>query len=164
MLPAEALTCIDLKRRHDKYSSWINTINRYENGLDSFSQGYLSYGFQTLPNGDVTYREWAPGAETAALIGDFSERLTFADMSSVTVGKEAASTDHHASIYCADGWNRSAHLMTKNSFGVFEIVVSAVDGKAAIPHNSKVKVSLFAAVERACGVLCPDVRIIFRYL
>lgn len=30
--------------------------------------------------------------------------------------------------------------MKKNDFGVFEIVVPAVKGAPAIPHNSKVKV------------------------
>ncbi len=36
--------------------------------------------------------------------------------------------------------------MTKNEFGVFEIVVPAkVNGQAAIPHNSKIKV-------RWCGL------------
>jgi hypothetical protein len=30
--------------------------------------------------------------------------------------------------------------MNKNAFGVWEVVVSAVDGQPAIPHNSKIKV------------------------
>jgi len=30
--------------------------------------------------------------------------------------------------------------MKKNTFGVFEIVLPAKDGQAAIPHNSKLKV------------------------
>jgi 1,4-alpha-glucan branching enzyme len=35
--------------------------------------------------------------------------------------------------------------MTKNSFGVWEITIPAVNRKPAIPHNSKVKVSLLPA-------------------
>lgn len=58
--------------RQEQYTSWIRTINEHENGLEAFSRGYLIYGFQVLPNSDITYREWAPGAETASLIGDFS--------------------------------------------------------------------------------------------
>lgn len=40
-----------------------------------------------------------------------------------------------------DGWNRGSHPMTKDDFGVFEIVLPAVDGQLAIPHKSKLKVS-----------------------
>jgi hypothetical protein len=59
--------------RADKYQAWVDTINKTENGFDAFSRGYETYGFQVLKNGDISYREWAPNAETAALIGDFSE-------------------------------------------------------------------------------------------
>ena len=40
-----------------------------------------------------------------------------------------------------DNWDRLAHPMKKNDFGVFEIVIPAVRGAPGIPHNSKVKVS-----------------------
>lgn len=60
-------------RRFNKYQSWVDTINQTEHGFDEFSKGYLSFGLQVRPNGDISYREWAPGAETAYLIGDFSE-------------------------------------------------------------------------------------------
>lgn len=59
--------------RVDKYQAWVDTINKAENGFDAFSRGYETYGFQVLKNGDISYREWAPNAETAALVGDFSE-------------------------------------------------------------------------------------------
>lgn len=38
--------------------------------------------------------------------------------------------------------------MKKNDFGVWEIVVPAVNGQTAIPHNSKIKVSPFDEVRR----------------
>lgn len=57
----------------DKYSKWIETINAHEGGFEKFSRGYEEFGFQVSPeNGDVRYREWAPNAESAYLIGDFS--------------------------------------------------------------------------------------------
>lgn len=40
-----------------------------------------------------------------------------------------------------DNWDRGSHPMVKNDFGVWEIVIPAIKGKPAIPHNSKVKVS-----------------------
>lgn len=58
------------------------------------------------------YREWAPNALRAYLIGDFN------------------------------GWDRDATPMAKNEFGVFEVTVPNKDGKPAIPHDSKLKVRL----------------------
>ena len=40
-----------------------------------------------------------------------------------------------------DGWNRDANPMTKDEYGVWELVIPAKDGRPAIPHNSKVKVA-----------------------
>lgn len=37
------------------------------------TQGYEKFGFNINDNGDITYREWAPNAVEAHLIGDFSE-------------------------------------------------------------------------------------------
>ncbi len=61
-------------------------------------------------NGDIVYREWAPNALRAYLIGDFND------------------------------WDRDATPMAKNEFGVFEVVRPAVGGKPAIAHDSKIKV------------------------
>lgn len=41
-----------------------------------------------------------------------------------------------------DNWDFNSHEMKKNEFGVFEITVPAVNGEPAIPHDSKVKISL----------------------
>lgn len=36
------------------------------------TQGYERFGFNVLPNNDIVYREWAPNALRAYLVGDFS--------------------------------------------------------------------------------------------
>lgn len=36
-------------------------------------QGFDKFGFNVLSNGDILYREWAPNALEAYLIGEFSE-------------------------------------------------------------------------------------------
>ncbi|KAE9981876.1 hypothetical protein BLS_004254 [Venturia inaequalis] len=101
-----------LRSRFAKAQSWIKTINDTEGGLEKFSRGYEKFGFNVLPNNDVVYREWAPNALRAYLIGDFNN------------------------------WNRDSHQMTKDEYGAFDITIPAVNGQPAIPHDSKIKISL----------------------
>ncbi|KAI0019819.1 carbohydrate-binding module family 48 [Xylariomycetidae sp. FL0641] len=101
-----------LKRRYAKAHEWIDRIQATEGGLDKFSKGTEIYGLNVDKNNNIIYREWAPNATEAYLIGDFN------------------------------GWNRGAHPMTKNEFGVWEITLPAKDGQPAIPHNSKIKISM----------------------
>ena len=61
-----------LKSRYSKAQQWIKTINDTEGGLEQFSRGYEKMGFHVLDNGDITYKEWAPNAMRAYVIGDFS--------------------------------------------------------------------------------------------
>lgn len=35
-------------------------------------QGYETFGLSVQSNGDIIYREWAPNAVEASLVGDFS--------------------------------------------------------------------------------------------
>lgn len=51
--------------------------------------------------------------------------------------------------FILDNWDVNAHVMTRNEFGVFEILVEPTkDGKVAIPHGSKVKVKYTKEVEK----------------
>ncbi|KAH7411629.1 glycoside hydrolase superfamily [Phaeosphaeria sp. MPI-PUGE-AT-0046c] len=108
-----------LKSRFAKAQQWIKTIDETEGGLEKFSRGYEKYGFIVQPNGDVLYREWAPNAMKAYLIGDFNN------------------------------WDRDATPMTKNDFGVFEVTVPGKDGQPTIPHDSKIKVSFVVPNDHA---------------
>jgi len=101
-----------LRSRYSKAQKWIQDIQSSEGGLDKFSQGYKSFGLHVQSNGDITYREWAPNAVEAYLVGDFN------------------------------GWNRDSNPLKKSPFGVWEGVVPAHNGQPAIPHNSKVKISM----------------------
>lgn len=65
------------------------------------------------------YREWAPFALRAYLIGDFND------------------------------WNRDATPMAKNDFGVFEVTVPGQNGQPTIPHDSKIKVSFVTPNDHA---------------
>ncbi|KAF8915344.1 glycoside hydrolase superfamily [Mucidula mucida] len=99
--------------RHDLFRKLKDAIEQHEGGYDSFTKGYLKFGLNVGSNGEVVYREWAPNAKEAYLIGDFN------------------------------GWNRESHSMKKNEFGVWEITVPPKSPSVcAIPHDSKIKISM----------------------
>ncbi|KAG5956892.1 hypothetical protein E4U57_002166 [Claviceps arundinis] len=101
-----------LRRRYTKAQELIKTIDANEGGLETFSRGFEKFGLNVNADNSITYREWAPNATSASLVGDFNN------------------------------WDRSTHSMKKNEFGVFEIILAARDGQPAIGHNSKIKISL----------------------
>ncbi|XP_058003419.1 1,4-alpha-glucan-branching enzyme 1, chloroplastic/amyloplastic isoform X2 [Hevea brasiliensis] len=101
-----------LDYRYSEYRRLREEIDKYEGGLDAFSRGYEKFGFSRSETG-ITYREWAPGATWAALIGDFNN------------------------------WNPNADVMTRNEFGVWEIFLpNNADGSPPILHGSRVKVRM----------------------
>ncbi|XP_078433925.1 starch branching enzyme 2.1 isoform X1 [Wolffia australiana] len=101
-----------LDYRYSHYRRIREEINTHEGGLDAFSRGYEKFGF-VRSEGGITYREWAPGAKWAALIGDFNN------------------------------WDPNADVMTKNEFGVWEVFLpNNADGSSPIPHGSRVKIRM----------------------
>ncbi|KAK4133025.1 glycoside hydrolase family 13 protein [Trichocladium antarcticum] len=60
------------KRRYAKTQEWIKRIDETEGGLNKFSKGADLFGFQVRPDNTIVYREWAPNAIRASLIGDFT--------------------------------------------------------------------------------------------
>ncbi|KAJ6184890.1 hypothetical protein N7519_006191 [Penicillium mononematosum] len=101
-----------LKHRYQVVEEWAKTINETEGGLDKFSKGYETFGLHAQPNGEIKYQEWAPNAKEASLVGEFNN------------------------------WDVNANPMTKNSFGVWNVTVPAKNGVAAIPHDSKIKITM----------------------
>jgi 1,4-alpha-glucan branching enzyme len=63
-------------KRHASFTKWKDTIEEHEGGYDNFTKGYLKFGLNVASNGEVVYREWAPNAVEANIIGDFSA-ITF---------------------------------------------------------------------------------------
>lgn len=61
-----------LKERYAAFKKEYDHINQYEGGLAKFAEGYKTMGFQVDNHNGVRYREWAPNAVKASLIGDFS--------------------------------------------------------------------------------------------
>ena len=58
--------------RHEHFRRWKDIIAEHEGGYESFTRGYEKLGFNVKSDNSVVYREWAPGAREATLIGDFS--------------------------------------------------------------------------------------------
>lgn len=100
----------------DKYLYDIKhaTPNGKEQSLSKFARdSYKSYGLHANPTTkEITYKEWAPNAEKAFLVGDFNN------------------------------WNQTSHeLKDKDQFGNFSILLPPnEDGSFAIPHDSRIKV------------------------
>ena len=84
-----------LKYRWKVFQETKENIVKGEGSMDAFSKGYEKFGFNKLPTGEIVYREWAPAAKAANLIGDFNE------------------------------WSPESHPMKKDEFGVWEIVLPA---------------------------------------
>ncbi|ORX43875.1 1,4-alpha-glucan-branching enzyme GBE1 [Hesseltinella vesiculosa] len=102
----------DLKKRYAYYTQWKNRLQKFPGGMDAFTKGYEYYGFNVADDNTITYREWAPNAVTASLVGDFNE------------------------------WDVEKHTMTRNEYGVFELILPPLHGQPAITHNSKVKITM----------------------
>lgn len=94
--------------RMRRYVEQKELIEKYEGSLEEFAQGYLKFGFNR-EEGGIVYREWAPAAQEAQVIGDFN------------------------------GWDGSNHRMERNQFGVWSIKIPDSGGNPAIPHDSRVK-------------------------
>jgi 1,4-alpha-glucan branching enzyme len=102
-----------IMQRHTAFRKWKETFDKYEGGYEKFTRGYEKFGLNVGPKNEVVYREWAPNAKEAYLIGDFN------------------------------GWNRTSHPMTRVDFGVWEITVPPLaSGACGIPHDSKIKISM----------------------
>ncbi|XP_059506063.1 1,4-alpha-glucan-branching enzyme isoform X2 [Stegostoma tigrinum] len=103
--------CKDLQRRYDKFRSLARSIEENEGNLDQFSRSYESFGVNRLADGGVYCKEWAPGAKSVSLVGEFN------------------------------GWNSSSHHYKMLPFGKWELhIPPRADGSSPIPHGSKLKV------------------------
>eukprot|EP01134_Creolimax_fragrantissima_P000477 CFRG0477T1 len=96
--------------RYEKYDSYRKRIEETDGSLEKFSRGYEIMGFHETSEG-IYYREWAPGAHKAWLIGDFCNWRRTHEMKKLEFGN----------------WE----LFLPNN----------ADGSKAIQHMSRVKIS-----------------------
>lgn len=60
-------------RRYGCYKDLYDRIETWDGGVDGFTKGYKYFGAQFNGDGSVTWREWAPGAHSLHLQGEFSQ-------------------------------------------------------------------------------------------
>ena len=81
--PLQQSTGLDPKDRRDRgrarevqQGKLTLTSHRVGTNTNDCHQGTEKFGFNVDKNNNITYREWAPNATQAFLIGDFSQPLT----------------------------------------------------------------------------------------
>lgn len=62
-----------LRHRFALYEKYKKNIEESAGGYDKFTKGYEYFGFHVQQDNSVVYREWAPNATGASLIGEFSK-------------------------------------------------------------------------------------------
>jgi 1,4-alpha-glucan branching enzyme len=58
--------------RYRYMRDWQHKIDQTEGGMEKFTRGWERFGLNVGPKNEVIYREWAPNAVKASLIGEFS--------------------------------------------------------------------------------------------
>ena len=86
----------DFDLRAEKFQDKYGELLSFSGSLSDFANAHCYFGFHKTADGWF-YREWAPGADSLRLTGDFC------------------------------GWDRSAYPMTKLDNGVFELFIPGTD-------------------------------------
>ena len=101
-----------IKRRNDHFKKTLHDIESNEKSLSNFAHSYENMGVHVLPNGDIQYREYAPGCKGVSLFGDFNN------------------------------WNKEEFWAIKNPFGCWELIIKSDNGKPRIKHKQKIKANV----------------------
>ena len=102
-----------LRERHTYFYKTKTQIEKNGGILGEISQGHKYFGFNRgEKNGEtgVWYREWAQGAESLSLIGDFN------------------------------GWNRDANQMSVDKWGIWHLFLPDKEYTNRLIHESRIKV------------------------
>ncbi len=109
----------DLRRRYQRYRTRLEQICEAEGALERFTRGHLAFGLnrgERFGEPGVWYREWAPGAHSLSLIGDFNN------------------------------WNRHANRLERDQYGVWSIFLPDAQYAGCLTHGSRVKVHVDSAI------------------
>ena len=98
-----------IKRRNEHFKRQLRQIESNEVSLENFAHSYQQMGLHLLPNNDIKYREYAPGARGIALFGEFNN------------------------------WNRDQYWAKRDQYGFWELIIPNDNGQPRIKHGTKVK-------------------------
>lgn len=102
-----------LRERYSYYQKIRTQIKKNGGILGEISQGHKYFGFnrgESLGETGMWYREWAPGANSLSLIGDFND------------------------------WNREANPMNVDKWGIWHLFLPDKEYANRLIHESRVKV------------------------
>ena len=108
-----------LRDRFTHYRRFKSEIEKTGGLLGEISQGHRYFGFNRAEHEGETgvwYREWAPGAEALALIGDFND------------------------------WSRNTNPMSVDEWGVWHLFLPDRDYADRLTHGSEIKVHVVSAI------------------
>ncbi len=109
-----------LRARHAHYRQTNQRLIDIAGSLPNFATGHQYFGLtrgQHDGQTGVWYREWAPGADLLFLTGDFNN------------------------------WNRSAHPMQRDDFGVWHLFLPDEHYADRLTHGSLIKVHVHSAID-----------------
>ena len=101
-----------IRRRNDHFKRILYEIEKNEKSLQNFALSYNDMGVHILPNGDVKYREYAPGCKGVSLYGDFNN------------------------------WKKDEYWAIKNPYGCWELIIKSDNGQPRIKHGQKIKANV----------------------
>ncbi len=106
-----------LHERIVHYQCFKARIEKTGGVLGEITQGHLYFGFNRgVKDGEkgVWYREWAPGAKSLSLIGDFN------------------------------GWDRAANFMSVDEWGIWHLFLPDKEYQNSLTHRSRIKVHVIS--------------------
>ena len=98
-----------IKRRNEHFKNQLHQIETNEESLENFANSYKKMGLHLLPNNDIQYREYAPGAKGVALFGEFNN------------------------------WKRDEYWAERDKYGFWNLIIPNDNGQPRIKHGTKVK-------------------------
>ena len=98
-----------IKRRNEHFKNQLHQIESNEESLENFANSYKKMGLHLLPNNDIQYREYAPGAKGVALFGEFNN------------------------------WKRDEYWAERDKYGFWNLIIPNDNGQPRIKHGTKVK-------------------------
>lgn len=103
-----------LVHRQNELQKWKSQLEQSEGSLTKFASSYQTYGVHAdWQNKSITVVQYIPDVKSVSIVGDFNN------------------------------WNPEAHQLKQvNNFGLWKITIDSVDGKFAIDHDSRYKISM----------------------